>query len=92
MWGRTVRSLGPSGWNTVSSCTDTVPGEMPLVLILTPLLFGLSFLWGMLGLGVAFIAIPVLGLFGFDLKDVISPGRCCSVDPASALEEVPRVD
>jgi len=46
----------------------------------------------MLGLGGAFIAIPVLGLFGFDLKDVISPGRCCSVDPASALEEVPRVD
>ena len=27
----------------------------------------------MLGLGVAFIAIPVLGLFGFDLKDVIQP-------------------
>ena len=46
---------------------------MPLVLILTPLLFGLSFLSGMLGLGVAFIAIPVLGLFGFDLKDVIQP-------------------
>ncbi len=36
-----------------SSCTDTVHGEMPLVLILTPLLFGLSFLSGMLGLGVA---------------------------------------
>jgi uncharacterized membrane protein YfcA len=46
---------------------------MPLILILTPLLFGLSFLSGMLGLGVAFIAIPVLGLFGFDLKDVIQP-------------------
>jgi uncharacterized membrane protein YfcA len=46
---------------------------MPLVLILTPLLFGLSFLSGMLGLGVAFVAIPVLGLFGFDLKDVIQP-------------------
>ncbi len=41
--------------------------------ILTPLLFGLSFLSGMLGLGVAFVAIPVLGLFGFDLKDVIQP-------------------
>jgi len=44
---------------------------MPLVLV--PLLFGLSFLSGMLGLGVAFIAIPVLGVFGFDLKDVIQP-------------------
>ena len=43
---------------------------MPLVLILTPLLFGLS---GMLGLGVAFIAIPVLGLFGYDLINVIQP-------------------
>jgi len=46
---------------------------MPLIVVLTPLLFGLSFLSGMLGLGVAFIAIPVLGLFGFDLKDVIQP-------------------
>ena len=46
---------------------------MPVILILTPLLFGLSFLSGMLGLGVAFIAVPVLGLFGFDLKDVIQP-------------------
>jgi uncharacterized membrane protein YfcA len=44
-----------------------------ILLLLTPLLFGLSFLSGMLGLGVAFIAIPVLGLFGFDLKDVIQP-------------------
>ncbi len=44
-----------------------------MLFLLTPLLFGLSFLSGMLGLGVAFIAIPVLGLFGFDLKDVIQP-------------------
>lgn len=36
-------------------------------------LFGLSFLSGMLGLGVAFVAILVLGLFGYDLKDVIQP-------------------
>jgi hypothetical protein len=43
------------------------------VLLLAPLLFGLSFLSGMLGLGVAFVAIPVLGLFGYDLKDVIQP-------------------
>lgn len=44
-----------------------------MLLVLTLLLFGLSFLSGMLGLGVAFVAIPVLGLFGFDLKDVIQP-------------------
>jgi uncharacterized membrane protein YfcA len=44
-----------------------------VVAILVPLLFGLSFLSGMLGLGVAFIAIPVLGLFGYDLKDTIQP-------------------
>lgn len=42
-------------------------------LALVPLLFALSFLSGMLGLGVAFIAIPVLGLFGYDLIDVIQP-------------------
>lgn len=36
-------------------------------------LFALSFLSGMLGLGVAFVAIPVLGLFGFDLKHTIMP-------------------
>jgi uncharacterized membrane protein YfcA len=46
---------------------------MPLIVVLTPLLFGLSFLSGMLGLGVAFIAIPVLGLFGYDLINVIQP-------------------
>src|SRR5664280_2307148 len=44
-----------------------------MLLLLTPLLFGLSFLSGMLGLGVAFIAIPVLGLFGYDLINVIQP-------------------
>jgi uncharacterized membrane protein YfcA len=44
-----------------------------MLLVLTPLLFGLSFLSGMLGLGVAFIAIPVLGLFGYDLINVIQP-------------------
>lgn len=36
-------------------------------------LFALSFLSGMLGLGVALVAIPALGLFGFDLKHVIMP-------------------
>lgn len=46
---------------------------MSEILLLTPLLFGLSFLSGMLGLGVAFIAIPVLGLFGYDLINVIQP-------------------
>jgi hypothetical protein len=43
------------------------------IVLLTPVMFGLSFLSGMLGLGVAFVAIPVLGLFGYDLKDVIQP-------------------
>lgn len=42
--------------------------------LLFPLmLFVLSFVSGMLGLGVAFISTPVLGLFGFDLKHVIMP-------------------
>ena len=44
-----------------------------LYLVLSLLLFALSFLAAMLGLGVAFIATPVLGLFGFDLKNVIMP-------------------
>jgi uncharacterized membrane protein YfcA len=44
-----------------------------LYLILSTLLFGLSFVAGMMGLGVAFIATPVLGLFGFELKHVIMP-------------------
>ena len=44
-----------------------------MLLLLTPLLFCLSFLSGMLGLGVAFIAIPVLGLVGYDLINEIQP-------------------
>jgi len=44
-----------------------------LYVIISVLLFILSFVAGMLGLGVAFIATPVLGLFGFDLKHVIMP-------------------
>lgn len=44
-----------------------------VLIVLTLLLLALSFLSGMLGLGVAFIAIPVLGLFGFDLVNVIQP-------------------
>lgn len=47
----------------ISVTTDTVNDDM--LLVLTPLLFGLSLLSGMLDLGVAFIAIPVLGLFAF---------------------------
>jgi uncharacterized protein len=42
-------------------------------LLFSLLLFVLSFISGMLGLGVAFVATPVLGLFGFDLKHVIMP-------------------
>ncbi len=44
-----------------------------LYLVITSLLFVLSFIAGMMGLGVAFIATPVLGLFGFELKHVIMP-------------------
>lgn len=44
-----------------------------LYLVLTLVLFALSFVAGMMGLGVAFIATPVLGLFGFELKHVIMP-------------------
>lgn len=44
-----------------------------LYLGISLLLLVLSFLSGMMGLGVAFIATPVLGLFGFELKHVIMP-------------------
>lgn len=44
-----------------------------LYAVLMALLFALSFLAGMMGLGVAFIATPVLGLFSYDLKNVIMP-------------------
>lgn len=44
-----------------------------LYIVIPALLFILSFLAGMMGLGVAFISTPVLGLFGFELKNVIMP-------------------
>lgn len=44
-----------------------------LYAIIPIVLFVLSFLAGMMGLGVAFISTPSLGLFGFDLKNVIMP-------------------
>lgn len=44
-----------------------------LYFVIPALLFALSYLAGMMGLGVAFIATPILGLFGFDLKHVIMP-------------------
>jgi len=44
-----------------------------LYFVISLLLFVLSFVAGMMGLGVAFIATPVLGLFGFELKNVIMP-------------------
>jgi uncharacterized protein len=44
-----------------------------LYAVIPILLFMLSFLAGMMGLGVAFIATPVLGLFDFELKHVIMP-------------------
>ena len=40
--------------------------------MLSVVLFGLSFLSGMMGLGVAFIATPVLA-FGLDLQHEIMP-------------------
>ena len=44
-----------------------------LYIVIPVILFALSFISGMLGLGVAFVATPVLGLFGFELKNVIMP-------------------
>ncbi len=44
-----------------------------LYIVIPIVLFVLSFLAGMMGLGVAFIATPTLGLFNFDLKHVIMP-------------------
>jgi hypothetical protein len=44
-----------------------------LYFVIPALLLALSFLAGMMGLGVAFIATPILGLFDFDLKHVIMP-------------------
>lgn len=48
------------------------------------LLFVLSFISGMLGLGVAFISTPVLGMFGFDLKNVIMPWSLLLTDLTSS--------
>lgn len=43
-----------------------------MLYVLSPIiLFFLSFISGMLGLRVAFISIPILGLFGFNLKHII---------------------
>jgi uncharacterized protein len=54
--------------------TSTLEGEYFMLYAgISLLLFGLSFLAGMMGLGVAFIATPILGLFGFELKHVIMP-------------------
>ncbi len=44
-----------------------------LYVVISLVLFALSFLAGMLGLGVAFVATPVLGMFGYELKHVIMP-------------------
>jgi len=46
---------------------------MGQLIIINGVILTLSFVSGMLGLGVAFVAIPVLGLFGFELKHVIMP-------------------
>ncbi len=44
-----------------------------LYLVLSLVVLGLSFLSGMMGLGVAFIATPVLAIFGLELKHEIMP-------------------
>jgi len=76
---RSTPDVVTNGPLDMSANNVTVTSDMhdldPLLLlaVLSLLMLGLSFLSGMLGLGVAFIAIPVLGLFGYDLKDVIQP-------------------
>lgn len=44
-----------------------------MLALLTAILFVVSFVSGMLGIGVAIAAVPVLGLFGYALKDVVQP-------------------
>jgi uncharacterized membrane protein YfcA len=68
-----------------------------LYVIIPILLFILSFLAGMMGLGVAFIATPVLGLFDFELKHVIMPwslwlNGLTAISTAIALARAKMVD
>jgi hypothetical protein len=55
-----------------------------LEVVVVVMLFLLSFLSGMLGLGVAFIAIPALGFFNFELKHVIMPWAVLLITTAAA--------
>lgn len=68
-----------------------------LVTVVTIILFALSFVAGMMGLGVAFIATPVLGLFNFELKHVIMPwslwlNGITAISTAIALARAKMVD
>jgi uncharacterized protein len=68
-----------------------------LYLVLAGLLFVLLFVAGMMGLGVAFIATPVLGLFGFEFKHVIMPwslwlNGVTAISGASAFARAKMVD
>jgi len=66
-----TKTAGPAAW--IDAGASRNEGAHPMDLLLAAILFVLSFLAGMMGLGVAFIATPVLGLFGLDLKDTIMP-------------------
>ncbi len=68
-----------------------------LYIVISIILFVLSFVAGMMGLGVAFIATPVLGLFGFELKHVIMPwslwlNGITAISTAVALARAKLVD
>jgi uncharacterized protein len=68
-----------------------------LYALISAVLFVLSFLAGMMGLGVAFIATPVLGLFNFELKHVIMPwslwlNGVTAISTAIALARAHMVD
>ncbi|HRQ37020.1 MAG TPA: sulfite exporter TauE/SafE family protein [Chloroflexota bacterium] len=68
-----------------------------LYIVISLTLFVLSFVAGMMGLGVAFIATPVLGLFGFELKHVIMPwslwlNGITAISTAIALARAKLVD
>lgn len=68
-----------------------------LYALIPALLFILSFLAGRMGLGVAFIATPVLGLFDFELKHVIMPWSLklnghTAISGAAAFDRAKMVD
>ena len=79
-----ARGFGPSGSADISVEVETLSSEMEY-LALVPLLFGLSFLSGMLGLGVAFIAIS-----RFDWGLVVATSIAAVIAPPLAPVSPPR--